>query len=60
MSVATRAIRKVKNKLKKYREAEDAIIFHTGNNNPSHFVNPPKMSLKQAEKVFWGKMTKKK
>jgi|TARA_R100000742_G_C4260752_1_gene78554 hypothetical protein len=55
MSVATRAIRKVKNKLKKYREAEDAFIFHTGNNNPNHFVNPPKMSLKQAEKILSAK-----
>ena len=37
---------------KKYREAEDAFIFHTGKNNPSHFVNPPKMSQNTAEKIL--------
>jgi len=39
---------------KKYREAEDAFIFHVGKNNPSHFVNPPKMSQNTAEKILSG------
>ncbi len=39
---------------KKNREAEDAFIFHVGKNNPSHFVNPPKMSQNTAEKILSG------
>lgn len=38
--------------IKNYVEAEDAFIFHTGKNNPNHFVNPPKMSQNTAEKIL--------
>jgi hypothetical protein len=42
----------VKDFKKNYVEAEDAFIFHTGKNNPNHFVNPPKMSQNTAEKIL--------
>ena len=57
------AIRKLgkaaKKKLKKYRQAEDAFMFHIEKNNPNHFVNPPKMTLAQAEKILSAKVKKR-
>ena len=41
-----------KKRLKRYRQAEDAFIFHTGNRNPANYVNPPKMDINMAEEFL--------
>lgn len=43
---------------KKYRKAEDAMLFHLSDNNPNHYVNAPKMSQNTAEKILFGRKNK--
>tara|TARA_R100001460_G_scaffold95000_1_gene137127 strand:+ start:37 stop:294 length:258 start_codon:yes stop_codon:yes gene_type:complete len=53
MSVAIRKLGKAaKKRLKRYRQAEDSFVFHTGNRNPGNYVNPPKMDINMAEEFL--------
>ena len=53
MSMVIRKLGKAaKKRLKRYRQAEDAFLFHTGKNNPADFVNPPKMDLGMANEFL--------
>jgi hypothetical protein len=53
MSVVIRKLGKAARKrLKRYRQAEDAFIFHTGNRTPANYVNPPKMDIGIADQFL--------
>jgi hypothetical protein len=52
MGIAIRLGKAAKKRKKRYNQAQDAFIFHTGNNDPADFVNPPKMGLGVAQEFL--------